>query len=78
MDAQSRHFILETLRGLNTSGVTIVYTTHYMDEVQRLCDRVAIMDAGKILVCDDLPVLLQDAPDLETLFLKLTGFSLRH
>lgn len=78
VDAQSRRFILDTLGELNANGVTIVYTTHYMDEVQRLCDRVAIMDAGRILVCDTLSALLQDAPDLETLFLRLTGAQLRH
>lgn len=79
VDTQSRRFILEALRDLNNDeGVTIVYTTHYMDEVQRLCDRVAIMDDGRILVCDALPALLRDAPDLEALFLKLTGSALRH
>lgn len=77
VDAQSRGFILEALRRLNENGSTIVYTTHYMDEVQRLCDRVAIMDGGRILVHDDLPVLMQQAPDLETLFLRLTGDRLR-
>lgn len=77
VDAQSRSFILDALRALNENGVTIVYTTHYMEEVQRLCDRVAIMDAGRILVCDQLTTLLTQAPDLETLFLRLTGERLR-
>lgn len=77
VDAQSRRFILDSLRTLNDRGVTIVYTTHYMDEVQRLCDRVAIMDSGRILVCDTLPALLRDTPDLEALFLRLTGSALR-
>lgn len=78
VDTQSRRFILDTLQALNDHGVTILYTTHYMDEVQRLCDRVAIMDAGQILIADTLPALLCDAPDLETLFLRLTGSALRH
>jgi len=78
VDAQSRRFILQTLRELNAHGVTIVYTTHYMDEVQRLCDRVAIMDAGRILICDSLSALLRQASDLESLFLRLTGEQLRH
>lgn len=78
VDAQSRRFILEALRELNAEGVTIVYTTHYMDEVQRLCDRVAIMDEGRILACDELSALLQNVPDLETLFLNLTGSALRY
>ncbi|MDN5937502.1 MAG: hypothetical protein L0H83_02445, partial [Salinisphaera sp.] len=62
---------------VNAAGTTIVYTTHYMDEVEKLCDRVAIMDGGRILVCDTLPALLCDAPDLEALFLRLTGSTLR-
>ncbi|MDN5869343.1 MAG: ABC transporter ATP-binding protein [Nitrococcus sp.] len=78
VDTQSRQFILEALRDLNDNGATIVYTTHYMDEVQRLCDRVAIMDGGRILVCDALPALLREARDLEALFLRLTGSALRH
>ncbi|MDN5863545.1 MAG: ABC transporter ATP-binding protein [Salinisphaera sp.] len=77
VDPQSRRFILDALRRLNEAGTTIVYTTHYMDEVQKLCDRVAIMDGGRILVCDTLPALLCDAPDLEALFLRLTGSTLR-
>lgn len=77
VDAQSRGFILEALRGLNTDGTTIVYTTHYLDEAQRLCDRAAIMDAGQILTTDTMPALLERAPDLEALFLQHTGTALR-
>lgn len=77
VDPQSRRFILDVLRGLNGAGTTIVYTTHYMDEVQRLCDRVAIMDQGRVLLCDALPNLLSQAHDLEALFLELTGTGLR-
>lgn len=73
VDAQSRRFILEVLRRLNESGTTIVYTTHYMDEVERLCDRVAIMNNGRVLVTGLLSTLLVDEPDLEALFLRLTG-----
>lgn len=77
VDAQSREFILETLRDLNEKGTTIVYVTHYMDEVQRLCDRAAIVDNGRIQTCDTLPALLHDTPTLEALFLRLTGSHLR-
>ncbi len=42
------HFILETIRDLNREGTTIVYTSHYMEEVEELCDRVAIMDYGRL------------------------------
>jgi ABC-2 type transport system ATP-binding protein len=50
IDPQSRHFILQSIRQLNEQGATIVYTSHYMEEIEQLCDRVAIMDHGRILV----------------------------
>ena len=52
VDPQSRNFIFEHVERLNEEGITIVYTTHYMEEVERLCDRVAIMDQGSILALD--------------------------
>ena len=52
VDPQSRNFIFEHVERLNEEGMTIVYTTHYMEEVERLCDRVAIMDQGRILALD--------------------------
>jgi ABC-2 type transport system ATP-binding protein len=52
IDPQSRNFIFEHVEGLKARGMTILYTTHYMEEVERLCDRVAIMDDGHVLVLD--------------------------
>jgi ABC-2 type transport system ATP-binding protein len=49
IDAQSRSHILNTVKELNRQGLTIVYTSHYMEEVELLCDRVAIMDQGSII-----------------------------
>jgi lipooligosaccharide transport system ATP-binding protein len=49
LDPQARHLIWNKLRALKASGVTMVLTTHYMEEAQRLCDRLVIMDKGKIL-----------------------------
>lgn len=49
LDPQARHLIWDKLRALKASGVTMVLTTHYMEEAQRLCDRLVIMDHGKIL-----------------------------
>lgn len=49
VDPQSRNKIFEIIEILNQQGITIVYTTHYMEEVERLCNRIAIMDAGKII-----------------------------
>lgn len=49
IDPQSRNRIFEVVETLNKQGMTIVYTTHYMEEVERLCDRIAIIDSGKIV-----------------------------
>lgn len=50
VDAQSRNFILEGIKRLNKEGSTIIYTTHYLEEAEILCDRIIIMDHGKSLV----------------------------
>jgi len=60
VDTQSRNAILESLDSLNKSGVTILYTTHYIEEAERLCGRVAIMDQGKIIALDSPTSLIQD------------------
>ncbi len=60
VDTQSRNAILESIRSLNKSGVTVLYTTHYIEEAQRLCDRVAIMDQGKIIALDTPARLIRD------------------
>jgi ABC-2 type transport system ATP-binding protein len=52
VDPQSRNAILESIHALNQSGVTVLYTTHYIEEAQRLCHRVAVMDQGKIIALD--------------------------
>ncbi|WP_282079159.1 ABC transporter ATP-binding protein [Aquimarina algiphila] len=49
IDPQSRNHIFEVIETLNKQGITIVYTTHYMEEVERLCDRIAIIDSGEII-----------------------------
>lgn len=58
VDPQSRNHIFESIETLRKQGTTILYTTHYMEEAQRLCDRVAIMDHGKILACDTVDALI--------------------
>ncbi|MEM2900244.1 MAG: ABC transporter ATP-binding protein [Thermoplasmata archaeon] len=50
LDPQARHMIWERIRGLKSKGTTIILTTHYMEEAEYLCDRVVVMDKGKILV----------------------------
>jgi ABC-2 type transport system ATP-binding protein len=54
IDPQSRNHILETVKDLNASGMTVLYTSHYMEEVEYLCDRIAIMDHGKIIAMGTL------------------------
>lgn len=59
VDPQSRNHILETVSRLATAGLTIIFTTHYMEEADRLCERIAIMDQGKILANEAKDRLLQ-------------------
>jgi ABC-2 type transport system ATP-binding protein len=80
IDAQSRNQILENLLLLRERGITIIYTTHYMEEVQRVCSRLAIIDRGRIVVQDRTERLIHqhtDCADLGELYLKLTGRQLR-
>lgn len=119
VDPQSRNAIFERIARMRDEGRTIVYTTHYMEEAQRLCDRVGIMDHGKLLALDTVDGLIDshggisviyvdrgrgeerietkepmrelvkmhedgepvwfrvDTPDLECVFLNLTGRHLR-
>jgi len=60
VDTQNRNAILESIHSLNQFGVTVLYTTHYIEEAQRLCDRVAIIDQGKIIALDSPACLIQD------------------
>lgn len=80
IDVQSRNVILEYLHELNEMGTTILYTSHMMEEAQRLCSTIAIIDYGKIIATASPAMLIQNNPDcssLEEVFLKLTGRSLR-
>ena len=84
VDPQSRNRILELVRTLAAGGTTVLYTTHYMEEAAKLCDRVGIIDHGRMLDVGTVPELLArhggtagEASDLESAFLALTGRSLR-
>lgn len=59
VDPQSRNHIFEFVKELNRDGMTVIYTSHYMEEVQSLCPRIAIVDHGKVISCDTLPGLLR-------------------
>ncbi|MBZ5637327.1 MAG: ABC transporter ATP-binding protein [Acidobacteriia bacterium] len=59
VDPQSRNHVFESIEALRRDGRTILYTTHYIEEAQRLCDRVAIMDHGRILALDTVDRLIE-------------------
>ena len=59
VDPQSRSHLLDCVRDQARSGVGVIYASHYMEEVQTLCERVAIVDHGKVLACDSIPQLLE-------------------
>ena len=67
VDPQSRAFLLDTIRSLAGAGRIVVYTSHYMEEVQALCDRVAILDHGRVLMTGLLTDILRDSSGLLTL-----------
>jgi len=59
VDPQSRNHIFETVKALRAKGMTVVYTSHYMEEVEALCDRVAIMDGGAIIATGTIASLVE-------------------
>jgi len=63
IDPQSRNHILQSVKTLNKMGSTIIYTSHYMEEVEEICSRIAIMDHGKVIAlgtCEELKNLIND------------------
>ncbi len=84
VDPQSRNAIFDNLEVLKGRGKALLYTTHYMEEAERLADRIVVIDHGKVVANDTLAGLRSQvaaagsaAPNLETVFLTLTGRSLR-
>jgi ABC-2 type transport system ATP-binding protein len=90
LDPQSRRHLWGVIKRIRSEGKTIVITTHYMEEAEELCDRVAIMDRGKIIALDTPQTLIntlvsggfkkarvERLANLEDVFLSLTGHSLR-
>lgn len=90
LDPQARRNLWDLIREVRDSGVTVIMTTHYMDEAELLCDRVAVMDAGKIIALDTPKQLIQnllgkgfskpqvvEQANLEDVFIDLTGKELR-
>jgi len=90
LDPQARRNLWELIRDIRSKGTTVIITTHYMDEAEKLCDRVAIIDAGKIIalaspdqLIDNLVATGFERPkevklaNLEDVFIHLTGKDLR-
>jgi len=84
VDPQSRNAIFDNLETLKQRGKALLYTTHYMEEAERLADRIVVIDHGKVIADDTLAGLTGRAaavggqrPTLESVFLTLTGRSLR-
>lgn len=87
VDPQSRNSILEGIKLLNAQGATVLYTSHYMEEIEQICTRIAIMDSGKIIALGTKEELKKqvateehvdpNALTLNDVFLELTGKELR-
>ncbi len=77
VDVQTRHAIISYLKTLNEKGTTLVYTSHQLSEAEELCEKIALIDEGKIIAHDNLDTLLAEhrQDGLEGLFLSLTGKS---
>jgi linearmycin/streptolysin S transport system ATP-binding protein len=73
VDPQSRNAIFESIETLRREGRTVIYTTHYMEEAARLCDRVGIIDHGRLLAVDTVPALLARYGGAPTLVLARAG-----
>lgn len=80
IDVQSKKVILDNLMKINQTGTTIIYTSHLMEEVQKICTRIAIIDEGKIIAegtPTDLIASNSEYENLEDVYLNLTGKKLR-
>ena len=78
VDVDLRRKLLESVRELNRQGVTIIYTTHYLKEASDICDRIAIIDRGKLVALNSTQELLKNNSDLEEVFINLTNKENEH
>jgi ABC-2 type transport system ATP-binding protein len=79
MDPQSRHAVWDFIKDQKTRGKTIVLTTHYMEEAEELCDRIGIIDHGKLIALGTPKDLIakNHVKNLEEVFIQLTGRNMR-
>lgn len=78
VDVDLRRKLLDSVRQLNKQGVTIIYTTHYLKEASDICDRIAIINKGKLVALNSTQELLKNNSDLEEVFLNLTSNENEH
>jgi ABC-2 type transport system ATP-binding protein len=71
IDPQSRRHILDNIKELNAQGMTVLYTTHYMEEAQELSDHIAIMDQGQIIACGTHAELVNMVGELDRIDLTI-------
>ncbi len=72
IDPKSRNEILDSIKSYKELGITVVYTSHYMNEIERICDEVAIISKGRLVEQGSLKELLSNKTNLEKYFLELT------
>lgn len=70
VDTQSREHILNSIRLLRDRGATVIYTSHYMQEVEELCDRIAIIDKGQLIACGTEEELVSMVTDVQTIYIE--------
>ena len=75
VDPQNRNHIFEVIERLHDEGMTIIYTTHYMEEAERFCDKIAIMDVGRIIALGTLKELREISDAKDRLTIKLVDFN---
>jgi ABC-2 type transport system ATP-binding protein len=75
VDPQNRNHIFEVIERLHDEGMTIIYTTHYMEEAERFCDKIAIMDVGRIIALGTLKELRKISDAKDRLTIKLVDFN---
>jgi ABC-2 type transport system ATP-binding protein len=80
VDVQSRNMILQFLHEISEKGTSIIYTSHYLEEAEDLCDHIAIIDEGRVIIKGETKAIIEseeEYTDLESVFLHLTGRRLR-
>lgn len=73
LDVESRNQILDAVLRLKNQGVSIIYAGHYMEEMEKICDKICVIDRGRCVLFGDMRELLKESKSLEQLYLEVTG-----